>query len=122
MSTGRHFWGKSRLGYKADNLTAISDLLRGQFYLLYVDDVRTSHETHVWASTAYYRNSFTVLYVDYVRTSHETHVWVSTAYYRNSFTVLYVDDVRTSQQTRLQIVPALLSFLPLCVRNFGTEV
>jgi hypothetical protein len=43
------------------------------FTLLYVDDVRTSQKTHLWAPTACYGNSFTFLYVDDVRTSQETH-------------------------------------------------
>jgi hypothetical protein len=45
---------------------------------------------------ACYRDSFTFLYVDDVRTSQETHLQVSTACYRASFTFLYVDDVRAS--------------------------
>jgi hypothetical protein len=35
-------------------------------------------------------------YIDDVRTSRETHLWVSTACYGDCFTFLYVDDVRTS--------------------------
>jgi hypothetical protein len=46
--------------------------------------------------------SFTLLYVDDVRTSHETHIRPSTASYRDSFTfILYVDDVRASRETRM---------------------
>jgi hypothetical protein len=45
------------------------------------------------------RDSFTFLNVGYVRTSHETHILASTACYRDSFTFLYVADVRTSQET-----------------------
>jgi hypothetical protein len=51
---------------------------------LYVDDVRISQGTHLWASTACYRDSFTSLYVDNVRTSQETRVF--TAFYSDSFT------------------------------------
>jgi hypothetical protein len=40
----------------------------------YVDDVRTSQETHLWASTACYGNGFTILYADNVRTSRETNL------------------------------------------------
>jgi hypothetical protein len=39
------------------------------------------------------------LYADEVRTSQETRLWASTACYRDRFTFLYVDDVRTSQKT-----------------------
>jgi hypothetical protein len=59
----------------------------------YVEDVRTSQETH--ASTACYGDSFAFLYVDDVHTSQKTHA--STACYGDSFAFLYVDDVRTSQ-------------------------
>jgi hypothetical protein len=34
-------------------------LLRGQFYFLYVADVRISQETQLWASTACYADGFT---------------------------------------------------------------
>jgi hypothetical protein len=44
-------------------------LLRDNFNVLYVYDVRTSQETHLWASMPCYGDSFTSLYVDYVRTS-----------------------------------------------------
>jgi hypothetical protein len=43
------------------------------------NDVRTSQEVYLWASTARYRNSFTSLYVYDVCTSQETHLQVSTA-------------------------------------------
>jgi hypothetical protein len=39
-------------------------LLQRHLYVLYVADVRTSQETHLWASTACYSNSFTFLYAD----------------------------------------------------------
>jgi hypothetical protein len=51
--------------------------------VLYVDDVRTSQVTRLWASTASYGDRFTVLYVDDVRTSQEAQA--STAFYGNSF-------------------------------------
>jgi hypothetical protein len=70
-------------------------MLRGKLYILYVDDVCTSQETHLWASTACYVDSFTLLYVDDVRTSQERHLWASTACYGHSFAVavilVYVD-------------------------------
>jgi hypothetical protein len=55
------------------------------FILFYVDDVRTSQETHLRASTAYYGVSFTLLYIDYVRTSQEAYLLASTACYGNRF-------------------------------------
>jgi hypothetical protein len=36
-----------------------------------------------------------------MRTSQETHLWASTAWYGESFTFLYVDDVPTSQKTHI---------------------
>jgi hypothetical protein len=48
--------------------------LPGQLYFLYISDVRTSQETHLRASTAYYLDSFTFLYVGDVHTSEETPV------------------------------------------------
>jgi hypothetical protein len=36
-------------------------LLRDSFTFLYVDDVRTSQEIHLWISTACYGDSFTLL-------------------------------------------------------------
>jgi hypothetical protein len=44
----------------------------------------------------FHRDSFTFLYVDDVRTSRETHLWPSMAYYRDR--IFYVDDVRTSKE------------------------
>jgi hypothetical protein len=67
---------------------------------LYVDDVHSSQETHLWASTACYGDSFTSLYVYDVHSSQETHLWSSTACYGDTFTFSYVDD-RTSQETHL---------------------
>jgi hypothetical protein len=46
-------------------------------------------------------DSITFLYVDDVLTSQETHLWASTACYGDSFTFSYVDDVRTSQEIYL---------------------
>jgi hypothetical protein len=45
------------------------------FTFLHVDDVHTSQETHMRASTACSGDSFTSLYVDDVCTSQETHIW-----------------------------------------------
>jgi hypothetical protein len=64
------------------------------------------HLTTLYASTAYYGDSFTILYVDDVRTSQETHLWSSTCYYRDSFNLLYVDDVSTSQETHVRSTTA----------------
>jgi hypothetical protein len=57
--------------------------------LFYVDDIRTSQETHVWASTACYGDSFNFLYVDDVCTSQETRLWSSTACHGDSFTSIF---------------------------------
>jgi hypothetical protein len=38
---------------------SLHGLLRDSFTCLYVDSVRTSQETHLWASTACYGDSFT---------------------------------------------------------------
>jgi hypothetical protein len=65
----------------------LHSLLRGQIYCLYVDDIRTSQETHLRASTACYGDRFAFLYVDDVRTSVEAQLRASTAYYGNSFTL-----------------------------------
>jgi hypothetical protein len=57
--------------------------------------------TTLYTSAACYGYSFTFLYVDDVRTTQETHIWTSTACYGDSFSILYVENVRTSQETRL---------------------
>jgi hypothetical protein len=44
---------------------------------LFVDEIRTSQEAHLWASTACYGESFTFLYVDVIRTPKEAHLWAS---------------------------------------------
>jgi hypothetical protein len=67
------------------------------FTFVYVDDVRTSEETHLRASTACYWYNFTFLDVDDVCTSQETQLRASTTCYWDNFTFLDVDDVRTSQ-------------------------
>jgi hypothetical protein len=54
--------------------------------LLYIDDVRTSQETYLWASTDGYGNSFMLLYIDDVRISQEAYLWASTACYGDRFT------------------------------------
>jgi hypothetical protein len=51
----------------------LNELLRGQLYFLYIDDVRTQQETHLWTSTICYGNSFIFyiyiyIYIDDVRT------------------------------------------------------
>jgi hypothetical protein len=53
---------------------------------LYIDDVRTSQETHV--STACYGDSFTFAYADDVCTLQETHLRASTAYYGDILTLI----------------------------------
>jgi hypothetical protein len=74
--------------------------LRDSFTFLYVDNVRTSQEAHLWAFTACYRDSFTFLYVDDLCTSQETRLWAF-SFLRDSFTFLYVDNVRSSQEAHL---------------------
>jgi hypothetical protein len=41
--------------------------LPGHLYCLHVDNIRTSQETHLWASMAFYGDDFTFLYVDDIR-------------------------------------------------------
>jgi hypothetical protein len=53
-------------------------------------DVRTSQETHLWASTACYDDSVICLYVDHFRTLKEKHLPASMACYGDSFTCLYI--------------------------------
>jgi hypothetical protein len=53
-------------------LVAIVEYVTWSFAFLYVNDVLTSQETHVYAYTACYGDSFNFIYVDYVRTSQET--------------------------------------------------
>jgi hypothetical protein len=89
-------------------------LLRDSFTSLYVDDVRTSQETHLWASKACCWDSFTFLYVDDVRTSPERHLWACTSRYGDRFYSLYIDYVRTSQFTHI-----LLHYL-FMVKSWGT--
>jgi hypothetical protein len=56
---------------------------------------------HTYGSMACYGHSFTFLYIDDVRISQETSLWASMACYGNCFTVLYADDVRNSEETQL---------------------
>jgi hypothetical protein len=83
------------------------------FTCLYVDDVRTSQETRLWASTARYvealhfymytmflphrKHSYgsplpvagiALFYVDYVRTSQKKHLWASTVCYGDTLTFI----------------------------------
>jgi hypothetical protein len=68
------------------NLIGFHGLLCRLLYFIYVDDdVRTSQETNILASTACCGDSFTFLYVDCVRTSQETNTLASTACCRDSF-------------------------------------
>jgi hypothetical protein len=60
-------------------------LLRGQINFLYIGDVRTSQETHLWTSTACYKASFT-FYIGVMSVPHRKHVWASTACYRDRLT------------------------------------
>jgi hypothetical protein len=76
-------------------------MLRDSITFLYVDDIRTSQETHLRASTACCGDSFTFLYVDDVRISQEPHLWASKACYGDSFTFVYKDAVRISQETQV---------------------
>jgi hypothetical protein len=70
-------------------------LIRDSLTFSYVDDIRTSQETHLWTSTACYRNSFTFSYVDDDRTSQKTPMGLH-GLLRDRFSFLYVDDVRNS--------------------------
>jgi hypothetical protein len=63
---------------------------------LFFSDV-VSHRKQ--ASVACYNDRFTFLYVDDVRTSLETHTF--TVHYGGSFTFIYVDDVHTLEKTDL---------------------
>jgi hypothetical protein len=51
-----------------------------------IDDIRSSQETLLRASTVCYGDSFTSSYVDGVHTSQETHLWATTTCYGDSFT------------------------------------
>jgi hypothetical protein len=42
---------------------------------LRLGNVRTSQETHLWASTAWCGDRFTFLYVGDVHTPQDTHLW-----------------------------------------------
>jgi hypothetical protein len=53
------------------------------------------------ASAAYYGDNLTFIYAYDIRTSQETHLWASTTCYRDSFTLLYADDIRISQETHI---------------------
>jgi hypothetical protein len=59
---------------------------RDSFNFCYVDDVRTSQETHLWASMASYKDKLAFCYVYDVRTSDEIYLWASVACYMDSFT------------------------------------
>jgi hypothetical protein len=82
-------------------VTSNRSTLRRDTILFFVDNVRTSTEKHLRASTACYAESFTFLYVIDVRTSQQTHLWACTACYVDSFT-FFVDDVRNSKETYLR--------------------
>jgi hypothetical protein len=97
------------------------------FNWLYVHDVRTSRETHLWASTACYRNSFTFIYVNDESTSQETHIsatestWLllckiwglHSGGYEECRLPGYKGPVRTSQETH-QVSATEPSRLMLC--------
>jgi hypothetical protein len=61
----------------------------GLVLLFYVNDVRTSQETYLLASTACYGEIFTFLYVD-VFVPHRKHLRASAVCYANSYNVLLV--------------------------------
>jgi hypothetical protein len=71
------------------------------FISLYVDYVRTSQETRLWASPAFYGNSFISLYVDDLRTSQERHLWASTASYGDNCTYVYIYYIHILRETQL---------------------
>jgi hypothetical protein len=54
-------------------------LLLRWLYFLYVDDILTSQETHLWTCTACYVDGFTFLYEGYVCTSQERRLETPTA-------------------------------------------
>jgi hypothetical protein len=58
------------------------------FTFLYVDDARTSQETHLWSIKTSYGHNFTFLYLDYAHTSQETHLYKFSTSYGDSFTFL----------------------------------
>jgi hypothetical protein len=58
---------------------------RGSFTFIYVDDVRTSQETPVGLHDLLLGELY-VLRVNDVCTSQETHIWASTACYEDGFT------------------------------------
>jgi hypothetical protein len=124
----RYPCGAARSVRKADNLTAICEptvetmwdpqhvttlpvptaCYGDSFTLIYVGDIRTSQETHLWVRTACYGDSFTLIYVGNIHASQETHLCVRTACYGDSFTLIYVGNIHTSQETRLWYFVPLL--------------
>jgi hypothetical protein len=56
-----------------------STVCYGDSFTLYMQMMFVPRRKHLWTSMACYWDSFTILYVDDVRTSKETHVWASTA-------------------------------------------
>jgi hypothetical protein len=52
--------------YLTGNTYGPYGLLRRELYLLHVDDVNTSQETHLWASTAWYGDSFIYFTCKYI--------------------------------------------------------
>jgi hypothetical protein len=66
--------------------------------LLYVDDVHTSQETYLWASTACYGDDFTLSYVDDFHTSQGTQA--STVRYGRA--LLFYDLTYKQKQNKLR--------------------
>jgi heterodisulfide reductase subunit C len=56
-------------------------VLQFSFTFVYVDNVRTSQETHLWACTACYGDSYAFVYVYNVRISQGNTLWTCTACY-----------------------------------------
>jgi hypothetical protein len=69
-------------------------------YLLYLNDARTSQETHTGLH-GLLRRCLYFLYLDDVRISEETHLQPTTACYGDSFPSSFVVDVRTSLETQI---------------------
>jgi hypothetical protein len=73
--------------------------VKGIDYFLYVDDIRTSQQTHLLASKTCYGDSLIFSYEDVDLTSQETQLRDPTACFGVSLTFLYVDNVRNSPTT-----------------------
>jgi hypothetical protein len=80
--------------------------VNGIALLFYMKMMSGPHRKHPWTLTACYEDILTFLYVDDVRTSQETHLRDSTACDGDIVAILYVDNTRTSQETHLWALTA----------------